>query len=184
MLLVIYIYTSCLLFPEAVAEKKARVHTCKSNLLCLISSMSWVWRCFQASVRFSFFCLCVKRVTEHAHMHMWYLKVSQQQHSLLAVTHFPCSTSFSSLMDPRGAEKPAVYVHFISQQQSSEGEPGPLSQQRTTHHFLLSSLLLGLITESKHSGSMILVSQGRLLIQFSPQHCTVARSFSGESKEK
>ena len=129
-------------------------------------------------------CLCVLRDWQSTHTHMRYLKVSQQQHSLFAVTHSPCSTSFPSLVDSWGAEKPVVYVHFISLQQSSEGKPGPLSQQRTTHHFPLSSLLLGLITESKHSGSMILVSQGRLLIQFSPQHCTVARSFSGESKGK
>lgn len=68
---------------------------------------------------------------------------------------------------------------------SSEGRPGLLSQQRTAHHFLLSSLLLGLITESKHSGSMILlVSQGRLLIQFSPQHCTVWRFCNGVREKK
>ena len=65
------------------------------------------------------------------------------------------------------------------------GGPGLLSQQRTTHHFLLSSLLLGLITESKHSGSMILlVSQGRLFIQFSPQHWTEASSYSVRRKRK
>lgn len=68
---------------------------------------------------------------------------------------------------------------------SSQGRPGLLSQQRTTHHFLLSSLLLGLITESKHSGAMILlVSQGRLLIQFSPQHCAVWRFCNGGKRKK
>lgn len=91
---------------------------------------------------------------------------------------------FSSLLDPWGSKKPVVYVHFISQLQSSEGGLGLLSQQRTTHHFLLSSLLLGLITESKYSGSMILlVSQGRLFIQFPPHHCTVARSNSVKRKK-
>lgn len=98
---------------------------------------------------------------------------------------FPLLCEFSlPSRTPRGSTKPVVYVHFISRLRSSEGGPGLLSQQRTTHHFLLSSLLLGLITESKHSGSMILlVSQGRLFIQFSPQHCTTARSFSAEWKK-
>lgn len=67
-------------------------------------------------------CLYVLRDWQSAHMRARYLRVSQQPHLLLGVTHFPCSTSFSSLVDPRGSKKPVVYVHFISQQQSSEGD--------------------------------------------------------------
>ncbi len=145
--------------------------------MCLesVDALKWVLFLF----------VCVERVTERTHAHM----------VLEGLSTFPIRSSvslislalrvFSSLVDPRGSKKPVVYVHFISQLQSSEGGPGLLSQQITTHHFLLSSLLLGPITESRHSGSMILlVSQGRLFIQFSPQHCTVARSFSSEWEKK
>ena len=83
-----------------------------------------------------------------------------------------------SLVGPRGIWKPCGLrtLHISGCNRLRWGGPGLLSQQRTTHHFLLSSLLLGLITESKHSGSVILlVSQGRWFIQFSPpttSHCS------------
>lgn len=132
-----------------------------------------------------FFYLYVLREWQSAHMYTWYLRVSQQPHSLLGVTHFPCSASFRFPRGPSRIQKTCgLCTLHISAAIVWEG-PGLLSQQRTTHHFLLSSLLLGLITESKHSGSMILlVSQGRWFIQFSPQHCAVARSSSVELKKK
>lgn len=67
------------------------------------------------------------------------------------------------------------------------GGRGPLSQQRTTHHFLPSSLLLGLITESEHSTpAVLLVSQGGscfFSIQFSPHNTEVSSTRSGWSQK-
>lgn len=139
----------------------------------------------ECSFFFFLICMCLREWRD-SRTHTRYSRVSRRPHSLLGVTHFLCSASFSLPPWTLGGPKPKkkkkrkertqrfTYTSYLCW--SSEGRPGLLSQQRTTHHFLLSSLLLGLITESKHSGSMILlVSQGRLLIQFSPQHCAVWR---------
>lgn len=127
-------------------------------------------------------CSCWESNGARTHANTLRSRVSQRHQLLHGVTHIHCDASF--FPSPRGPSRAQggrkkkkrtrwfMYTFYLCW--SSEGEPGLLSQQRTTHHFLLSSLLLGLITESKHSGSVILlVSQGRLLIQFSPQHCTM-----------
>lgn len=138
--------------------------------------MSWISRCFEVSA-FSI-CMCWESDRAHACTHGTWGSLNSPNRSF-GVTHFPCSCESSlSLRGP--LEDPTnlwfMYTSYLScNRLDGERGPGLLSQQRTTHHFLLSSLLLGLITESKHSGSMILlVSQGRLFIQFSPTtlHCS------------
>ncbi len=133
-----------------------------------------------------FFCLhaCREWQSAQTHAHM-VLKGSLDSPPFAPWCHsFPLLCEFSlpsrTLEDPKNLF--FMYTSYLGCNRL-RGEPGLLSQQRTTHHFLLSSLLLGLITGSKHSGSMILlVSQGRLFIQFFSQHYTVARSFSVEGK--
>lgn len=148
-----------------------------SHLPYFISSVPSISSCFEVSA----FSICMCCVWRSAHMALEGLSTSP----FAPQCHSFSSLFFSPLRAPEKPKKPVLYVHFISGLRSSEGGPGLLSQQRTTHHFLLSSLLLGLIAESKHSGSMILlVSQGRLFIQFSPQHCAVAKPvWSWEKKQ-
>lgn len=149
---------------------------------------------------FLFYLICarVERVTELAHTPTRSAQgsLSGTSYSTVSLISIAMQVFFPSPVDPQGPKEEGkkkkkralwfMYTFYLCW--SSEGEPGLLSQQRTTHHFLLSSLLLGLITESKHSGSVILlVSQGRLLIQFSPQHCTMvwfSDGGGGEEKKK
>lgn len=133
------------------------------------------------------FSICMCRESDRAHTctHGTWGSLSSPIR-FLGVTHFPCSTSFLFPCGPSRIQKTCGLCTLHISAAVVWGGPGLLSQQRTIHHFLLSSLLLGLITESKHSGSMILlVSQGGFFIQFSSQHCSVARPRQrGATKER
>lgn len=150
---------------------------------------------------FYFICVHVERVTALARTHTNTLRsrVSQRHQFLHGVTHILCYASFFfphplwTLEGPRRKrrkkKKPCGLCPRSICADRLKGGPGLLSQQRTTHHFPLSSLRLGLITESKHSGLVILlVSQERLLIQSSPQHRNVSwysdGGTGGEEKKK
>lgn len=128
-----------------------------------------------------------------AHANMLHSRVSQQHQFLHVVTRIPCYALFFFILHGplrakggrgrRWKKEPCGLCRLSVCADRLKGGPGLLSQQRTTH--LLSRRLLGLITESKHSGSVILlVSQGRLLIQFSPQHCTAVWDSGGGSGGK
>lgn len=136
-----------------------------SHFLHLISSVSWSYRCSEVNA----FSVCVCWESDRAHMctHSTRGSLSGPSCSSVSLICLALRAFFLPSRTLEGPKKPVCYIHVIIPLQLSEEGTGLLSQQRTTHHFLLSSFLLGLITESKYSGAKILlVSQGRLLVQF------------------
>lgn len=164
-----------------------------SDFLHLISSVSWNPRCFTLNAfffPFYFICVHVERVTELVHTPTCSTQGSLNSTSFSTLSlvslalhiffHPPWTLEGQWRKRKKKKKEPFGLCRLSICADRLKGGPGLLSQQRTTH--LLSRRLLGLITESKHSGSVILlVSQGRLLIQFSPQHCTVVWYSDGGS---